>query len=85
MKTEGKGFYIDAGEDKLSGYGDNSKKSTEIGSVASNQQLPLLLYNQQNSSEDSSRKHTLLGGKKKPQIVMQKQTFNIKQIINYNK
>lgn len=28
MKTESKGFYIDAGEDKLSGYGDNSKKST---------------------------------------------------------
>jgi len=28
MKTEAKGFYIDIGEDKLSGYGDNSKKST---------------------------------------------------------
>lgn len=49
MKTEGKGFYIDSTEDKLSGYGDTSKKSTEINSVASNQQLPLLLYNQQTS------------------------------------
>lgn len=47
MKTEARGFYIDTGEDKLSGYGDLSKKSTEIGSVGSNQQLPFLLYSQQ--------------------------------------
>lgn len=47
MKTEAKGFFIDIGQDKLSGYGDNSKKSTEIGSVGSNPQLPILLYSQQ--------------------------------------
>jgi hypothetical protein len=46
MKTEARGFYIDTGDDKLSGYGDLSKKSTEIGSVGSNQQLPFLLYSQ---------------------------------------
>lgn len=49
MKTEAKGFYIDAGEDKLSGYGEHSKKSTDIGSVSSNQQLPFLLHSQMNS------------------------------------
>lgn len=81
MKTEAKGFYIDLGEDKLSGYGDNSKKSTEIGSVSSNQQLPFLLYNQQNSNLDSNRKGNG-DGRKKPTIIIQKQTLNIKQIIN---
>ena len=57
MKTEAKGFYFDIGEEKLSGYGDNSKKSTEIGSVPSNQQLPFLLYSQQGSGDDTFRKY----------------------------
>lgn len=84
MKTEARGFYIDTGEDKLSGYGDISKKSTEIGSVASNQQLPFLLYSQQVSEHDTTtRKNNTINtsNKKKPsQILMQKQTFNIKQL-----
>lgn len=87
MKTEARGFYIDNADEKLSGYGELSKKSTEIGSLSSNQQLPFLLYSQQTQQpsvgEDSSRKN--VNGKKKPQIIIQKQTFNIKQIINNNK
>lgn len=81
MKTEARGFYIDTGEDKLSGYGDLSKKSTEIGSVGSNQQLPFLLYSQQ-VSDDTNRRNTInTNGKKKPsQVLVQKQTFNIKQV-----
>ena len=89
MKTEAKGFYFDTGEEKLSGYGDNSKKRTEIGSVPSNQQLPFLLYSQQGSGEDTYRKFhmaTASGAKesvevkKKPQVMVHRQTFNIKQL-----
>jgi len=67
MKTEARGFYFDTGEEKLSGYGDNSKKSTEVGSIPSNQQLPFLLYSQQGSVEDTYRKFhmaTTSGGAK---------------------
>lgn len=46
MKTEARGFYFDVGDEKLSAYGDNSKKSTEVGSVPSNKQLPFLVYSQ---------------------------------------
>ena len=49
MKTEARGFYFDIGDEKLSAYGDNSKKSTEVGSVPSNKQLPFLIYSQQTS------------------------------------
>jgi hypothetical protein len=83
MKTEARGFYIDAGDDKLSGYGDLSKKSTEVGSVGSNQQLPFLLYSQQVSENDTNRKNNTINAtnkKKASQILTQKQTFNIKQI-----
>ena len=90
MKTEARGFYFDTGEEKISGYGDNSKKSTEIGSVPSNQQLPFLLYSQQGSGDDTYRKFhmtTTSGGKdvsseakKKPQAMVHRQTFNIKQL-----
>ena len=59
MKSEARGFYFDVGgEEKLSGYGDNSKKSTEIGSVPSNQQLPFLIYSHQTSGDDTFRKYT---------------------------
>ena len=90
MKTEARGFYFDVGEEKLSGYGDNSKKSTEIGSVPSNQQLPFLLYSQQTSGEDTFRKfhqgtNSTLNkdpseAKKKTQLLAHRQTFNIKQL-----
>ena len=84
MKTETRGFYIDTGEDKLSAYGDISKKSTEIGSVASNQQLPFLIYSQQVSENDTNRRNNTINAtnsKKKPsQILVHKQTFNIKQL-----
>jgi hypothetical protein len=82
MKTEARGFYIDAGEDKLNGY-DLSKKSTEMGSVGSNQQLPFLLYSQQASENDTTRRNNTINAnpRKKPsQIINHKQTFNIKQI-----
>jgi hypothetical protein len=82
MKTEARGFYIDAGEDKLNGY-DLSKKSTEMGSVGSNQQLPFLLYSQQASENDTTRRNNTINAnpRKKPsQIITHKQTFNIKQI-----
>lgn len=85
MKTEARGFYIDIGEDKLSGYGDLSKKSTEIGSVGSNQQLPFLLYSHQiTAGEESTRKNNTIvnvNNRKKPsQVITQKQAFNIKQL-----
>lgn len=88
MKTEARGFYFDSGEEKLSAYGDNSKKSTEIGSVPSHKQLPFLIYSQQTSGEDTFRRHqmTTTGmkevseGKVKGQLVAHRQTFNIKQI-----
>jgi hypothetical protein len=83
MKTEARGFYIETGDDKLSGYGDLSKKSTEIGSVASNQQLPFLLYSQQVSESDTNRRNNTINAsnKKKPsQVLPQKHTFNIKQL-----
>lgn len=85
MKTETRGFYIDTGEDKLSGYGDLSKKSTEIGSVGSNQQLPFLLYSQQVSEGDTNRRNNTINttNKKKPaQALPLKQTFNIKQYVH---
>jgi hypothetical protein len=66
----------------LSGYGDTSKKSTEIGSVSSNQQLPFLLYCHQPSENETNRKNTINNNNKKKssQMLVQKQTFNIKQL-----
>jgi hypothetical protein len=86
IKTEARGFYLDSGDEKLSGYGDFSKKSTEIGSVPSSQQLPFLIY-QQTSADDSFRRQYEPGnsskegreGKKKSQLLVHRQTFNIKQ------
>ena len=60
MKTEARGFYFDVADEKLHGYWDNSKKSTEICSVASNQQLPFLIYSQQTSGDDTFRKHMMV-------------------------
>ena len=85
MKTETRGFFIEGTEDKLSGYGDNnSKKSTELTWQSTNQ-LPFLLMGN-TSYENTTRKNEKWekseGKSKKPQIIIQKQTFNIKQIIN---
>ena len=97
MKTEARGFYFDAGEEKLSAYGDNSKKSTEIGTMPSHQQLPFLIYSEQRSGDDTFRKHHMTGnttyhvkensndGKKKPLLNGHKQTFNIKQLTAANR
>lgn len=46
-KTEARGLYFDSTDEKLNGYGDLSKKSTEIGSIPSTQQLPFAIYSQQ--------------------------------------
>jgi hypothetical protein len=82
MKTEARGFYIDTGDDKLSGYGDNSKKSTEIGSVSSNKQLPFLIYTHQGSGDETNRKYNNTisnpNNNRKKVLVPTKQTFNIK-------
>lgn len=83
MKTEAKGFYLDIGEEKLSGFGDISKKSTEGGSVGSNKQLPFLVYSQHPSGDDSNRNNPVVGrskGKKTLNATSQKQAFTIKQI-----
>ncbi len=86
MQTEARGFYFDTGEEKLSGYGDNSKKSTEIGSVPSAKQLPFLIYSQQTSGEETFRRHQITSHgipaetKKKSQVMPHRQTFNIKQL-----
>lgn len=81
MKTEARGFYIDTGDDKLSGYGDNSKKSTEIGSVSSNKQLPFLIYTHQGSGDETNRNkynNTIGNNSRKKAMLTTKQTFNIK-------
>jgi hypothetical protein len=90
MKTEARGFYFDVGEEKISAYGDNSKKSTEIGSIPSNQQLPFLLYSQQTSGDDTFRKYQLntqatkdgtdSKQHRKPPGLVHRQTFNVKQL-----
>ena len=79
MKTEAKGFYIEPGEDKLTTFKDHSKKSTEIGSVASNQQLPFLVYSQIPSGEDTFRRTGGVNTKQKSKVFVQKHNFNIKQ------
>lgn len=88
MKTEAKGFFIEGSEDKLSAYNDNvSKKSTEMTWQSTNQ-LPFLLMGQSNGQSatqenNTHRKRTSKESQvRKPQVFIQKQTFNIKQIIN---
>lgn len=86
MKTEMRGFFIEGSDDKLSAYGDShSKKSTELTWQSTNQ-LPFLLMGGNISYENTNRKHDKSEKSdmksKKPQVVVQKQTFNIKQVIN---
>lgn len=64
LKTEAKGFYIEGGDDKLSGYGDSPKKSDLRWQSTS--QLPFLMMTGSNSNESKG------GNKKKTQIVIQK-------------
>ena len=78
MKTEAKGFYIEAGEDRMA-FKDHSKKSTEIGSVGSNQQLPFLMYSQLPSGDDTFRRTGGVATKQKSKVFVQKHKFNIKQ------
>lgn len=88
MKTETRGFCFEAGEEKLNVYGENSKKSTEIGSVPSTKQLPFLMYIQQASGDDTFRRHQVTSNgfkdtaqsKRKPQVLPHRQTYNIKQM-----
>ena len=61
---------------------DHSKKSTEIGSVASNQQLPFLVYSQLPSGEDTFRRTggaAITTGKQKSKMFVQRHNFSIKQ------
>lgn len=78
-----RGFFIEGSDDKLSGYGDShSKKSTELTWQSTNQ-LPFLLMGGNMSFQNTTRKNEKSDIKsKKPQIVVQKQTFNIKQVVN---
>lgn len=57
MKTQARGFFIDQSDDKLSGYDNNSKKSTELTWQSTNQ-LPFLLMGTSNGSyENTTRKN----------------------------
>lgn len=81
LKTEAKGFYIEGSEDRLIGEHDNTKKPHYDLGWQSTSQLPFLLMNGQGNPNDSKT----LNSKKKPQIVIQKNSIKSNVPSNFGK
>lgn len=83
FKTEGRGFYIERGEDKLENM-DMARKTQEMGWQSSNQ-LPILIVSSSNYNNQQGEPATSVINKKKPQIYIQKTQTQGSTNFNTNK